>query len=111
MRKKRVFEALDEMNQSDVKSGTMLVGLSNTLISVDKVKQGGKIAMGVDEKSLMNIINNPEDNIPLLLIVNKKEYFRLMEQEVEDEDDIRIKAEDERLKGIEDQIANDMAKE
>ena len=36
---KRMFEVLDEMNIDDVKDNTRLVAVSNTLISVDKVKQ------------------------------------------------------------------------
>lgn len=71
---KRMFEILDEMNLDDVKNNTRLVAISNTLISADKVKQGAKISMGADEQVLFDIMN--EKVIPVLILVDKNEYFK-----------------------------------
>jgi hypothetical protein len=71
---KRMFQILDEMNLTDVEENSKLVAISNTLISADKVSQGGKISMGVDEYSLINTINGKY--IPVLVLVDKDEYFK-----------------------------------
>lgn len=71
---KRMFEILDEMNLDDVKDNTRLVAISNTLISADKVKQGAKISMGADEQVLYDLMN--EKVIPVLILVDKDEYFK-----------------------------------
>ncbi len=75
--KKRMFEILDEMNLDDVRNGTGLVKISNIFISADKVKQGGKVSMGVDEQVLMDIV--VDEVIPVLILVNKSEYFKRKE--------------------------------
>ena len=62
------------MNQDDVDNGTRLVQLSNNFISADKVKQGVKIAMGVEERCLLELMN--EEVIPVLLLVNKEDYLK-----------------------------------
>lgn len=72
--KKTIFEILDEMNLDDVINGTRLVGISNTLVSADKVKQGGKVSMGVDEKALYDLIDGKV--LPILVLVDKEEYFK-----------------------------------
>lgn len=72
--KKRMFEILDEMNLDDVENDTRLVSISNTLISADKVKQGAKISMGADEKSLFDLMDDKV--IPLLILVDKEEYVK-----------------------------------
>ena len=69
-----MFEILDEMNLDDVKDNTRLVAISNTLISADKVKQGAKISMGADEQVLYDLMN--EKVIPVLILVDKDEYFK-----------------------------------
>lgn len=69
-----MFEILDEMNLDDVRNGTGLVKISNILISADKVKQGGKVSMGVDEQVLMDLVL--DEVIPVLILVNKNEYFK-----------------------------------
>lgn len=70
---KPLFEVLNKMNHEDAKNGTKNVKISNHFISADKVKQGGKVCMGIDEETLLDIINNP-DVISLLVVINKKEY-------------------------------------
>ena len=72
---KGLFQILDEMNLADAKDGTRLVAISSTFIQADKVKQGAKITMGVDEQSLHDIMN--EKVMPILLIINKEEYYKL----------------------------------
>lgn len=77
--KKRIFEVLDEMHQEDIKNNTRLVGVSNTFLSADKVKQGTKICMGGDDQALQDILS--EKCIPVLLLVNEKEYLKRLEEE------------------------------
>ncbi len=69
---KRLFEILDEMNHDDAKNGTRLVSISNNFISADKIKAGTKVAMGCDDQVLTELIDGT--HVPLLIIVNKKEY-------------------------------------
>ena len=71
---KRMFQILDEMNQDDEKNKTRMVGVSTHFISADKVKQGAKISMGADELGLIDIVT--EKVIPILVLVNKEEYFK-----------------------------------
>lgn len=71
---KRMFEILDEMNLDDVKDNTRLVRISNSLISAAKIKQGAKISIGVEEKVLYDLMN--EKIIPVLILVDKEEYFK-----------------------------------
>lgn len=69
---KRLFEILDDMNQSDTNNGTQLVRISNIFLEGNKVKQGAIIAMGAEEKCLHDIMN--DESIPLLIMVDRKEY-------------------------------------
>jgi len=71
---KRMFEILDEMNIDDVRDNTRLVAVSNTLISVDKVKQGVKISMGADHHFLDDLLSDKV--IPVLILVDKSEFFK-----------------------------------
>lgn len=77
--KKRVFQILDEMNVADGENNTEHVAISNSLIGADKVKQGGKITMGVDDKRFNQILHQmmggvDNKKIVLLLVVDRKEY-------------------------------------
>ena len=78
MAKKRLFQVLDDMNQADTKNGTKLLEVSSNFISADKIKQGGKIELGVPEHSIMDLLN--ETKIPVLLMVDKEEYNKRMNQ-------------------------------
>ena len=69
-----MFEVLDKMNLDDTANGTQLVKISNAFVSGDKIKQGAKIAMGVDEQCLLDIMS--QKYIPLLVVVNSDEYFK-----------------------------------
>lgn len=75
--KKSLFSVLDEMNLEDCEKGTSLVKISITFISADKVKQGGRVVMGVDEQALMDLVL--DEVIPVLILVNKNEYFKRKE--------------------------------
>ena len=74
-----MFQILDEINQQDTENGTRLCAIGTTFISADKVKQGTKIAMGMDEKALWDIVN--EKVIPIIILVDKEEYFKREAQE------------------------------
>jgi hypothetical protein len=69
-----MFQILDEMNLDDTKNGTRLVSISNSLISIDKVKAGTKVSMGADDQVLTDLANNK--CIALLIIVNRDDYFK-----------------------------------
>lgn len=75
---KRLFEILDEMNVYDTNNGTRLIAISNIFVSADKIKQGTKICMGADKQSLNDIMNDKV--MPLLILVNKEEYFKYKEK-------------------------------
>lgn len=75
MKKKRLFQVLDEMNVSDIENGTKLVSVSSNFISADKIKQGSKIAMGSDDSAVMELMR--EKVIPVLLLIDKETYFKL----------------------------------
>lgn len=75
---KRLFELLDQMNQEDSKNGTQNVAVCNQFISADKVKAGTVIKMGAPEKYIFDIMN--EKVIPLLILVDKAEFFKLKEK-------------------------------
>lgn len=77
MAKKRLFEVLDDMNVIDTEKGSRLVEVSSNLISANTIKQGGKIVMGVPQGSIMDL--TLEKKIPVLLMVDKEEYFKRME--------------------------------
>lgn len=67
------------MNQNDAEKGTATVGVCNELVGAQKVKQGGHVTMGVPESVVLDLLLN-NNKIPLLLIVDKKEYDRLSKQ-------------------------------
>lgn len=76
MGSKRLFQVLDEMNVSDIEKGTKLVSVSINLISADKTKQGSKISMGSDDSAVIDLINNKV--IPVLLLIDKETYFKMI---------------------------------
>lgn len=80
---KRMFQILDEMNQEDTANKTRMVEVGIDFISGDKVKGGAKIAMGMPESALFDIIS--ETKIPLLILVDKKEYFKRKDAVLEGE--------------------------
>lgn len=77
--KKRMFQVFDEMNLDDTANGTSKLKLSNTLISANKVKQGGSLSFGVDEATLMDII--ADNVVAVVVIVDKEDYFKRKDAE------------------------------
>lgn len=75
MEKKRLFQTLDEMNVSDIENGTRLVSVSSNFIAGDTIKAGCKITMGAPLGTVNDLMN--DKLIPVLLLVDKKEYFKL----------------------------------
>lgn len=78
--KKRLFETLDEMNLADIKDGTRLVQVSSNFIACNTVTGGAKIEMGIPRESAVELWS--EETMPVLLLVNKKEYQRLISEPV-----------------------------
>ncbi len=72
--KKRLFEVLDDMNQSDTENKTKLVAVSNAFVSGNKVKAGAHITMGAEESCLLDLLSGKA--IALLLVVDKEEYLK-----------------------------------
>ncbi len=60
--------------------GNMDISSSSTLISAEKVKQGGKITFGISEQALMNVMNNVTEtptHYAVVYIINKKQFDKL----------------------------------
>ena len=72
--KKRLFEVLDDMNQSDTENKTKMVAVSNYFVSGNKAKGGAHITMGVEESSLLDLLGGK--CIALLIVVDKDEYLK-----------------------------------
>lgn len=76
MAKKRLFQVLDDMNVLDSENGTRLVEVSSNFVSARTTKQGGVMEMGVPHSSIIDM--QTEKKIPVLLMVDKEEYFKRM---------------------------------
>lgn len=81
MEKKRLFQILDEMNVADTTNKTTFVGVCPNLVSADYTAkmQGTKITMGVPGNMVLDIQTN--DIIPILLLIDKKEYDKILNQQ------------------------------
>lgn len=71
---KRMFQVLDEMNLDDVKNETRTVELANTFVSANLSKAGAEITMGAPATAIFSIEQGLK--IPILVLVDKKEYFK-----------------------------------
>ena len=81
MEAKRFFQRLDEMNVSDIENNSRFIEVCPNLVSADyseKLK-GTKITMGSPGNVVFDIQTNKK--IPLLILVNKEEYDRILEKE------------------------------
>ena len=76
MAKKRLFQVLDDMNQADIENGTEILAVSSNFISIDKVKAGAKLCMGVPEKAIYDMMD--DKFMPILIIVDREEYTKRM---------------------------------
>ena len=81
MEKKRLFQILDEMNVADTTNKTTLVGVCPNLVSADYTAkmQGTKVTMGVPGNMVLDIQTN--DIIPILLLIDNKEYDKILNQQ------------------------------
>lgn len=81
---KRLFQILDEMNELDSANGSEFVAISNHLLAADKVKQGGKITMGVDEKRFNKIMSQclggKQTDIVILCTIDKAKYEEILKE-------------------------------
>ena len=73
-KEKTIFEKFDILNQGDTKNNTRHLLMSNAIVSVDKVKAGGHVTMGVEGGTAMDIINNQQDNIVILMVIDRKAF-------------------------------------
>jgi len=79
--KKRLFQVLDDMNQSDTENQTRSLQLANAFISGRTIKQGAVIEMGVESSCLVDIMSGK--SMPILLIIDKEDYFKRKDVEVD----------------------------
>lgn len=78
MAKKQNFEILSEMAAHNKN-----IRMSTILVSANKKGENGHITMGIEGNFVIEIAMDPEKYIPILFLVDKKEYFELAEQESE----------------------------
>lgn len=69
---KRMFQKLDSMNLSDIANKTRTVALSNSVVSMKTVKQGGIIEVGVDAQSINDVISGK--GIAVLMVIDAEAY-------------------------------------
>lgn len=74
MNKKRLFQILDDMNLHDIENNSKLVMIGPDFIQGDTTKKGCKITMGAHIGAVNAIAKG--DVIPILVLVDKKEYFK-----------------------------------
>lgn len=72
---KRLFQILDEMNVGDDENKTANCGVCNAFLSAQSSKAGARITMGAPIEAINNIGNG--ETIPILLLINSKEYERI----------------------------------
>lgn len=71
-----MFDAFKIMNEKDAKEGTGKLGACPDFIGARTVKGGGKVEMGVPAEVLKKLWDG--EVMPLLLIIDKKDYQELM---------------------------------
>lgn len=73
------MQALAKMVEQD-----MDIKMSRTMVGARKVKAGGVVEMGVDNQTLMDLMNGmlgEQTHYPILLVVNKEQYTKLLKDE------------------------------
>lgn len=78
---KRLFQILDEMNVNDEANKTATCACCFDLVGANKVKQGGHVTMGVPAEAVLKLLLGEYQ--PMLVLLDKKEYYRLEGQPVE----------------------------
>lgn len=82
MNKKRLFQVLDEMNVNDDANKTETCACCFDLVGANKVKAGGHVTMGVPTEAVLKLLLG--EYMPMLVLLDKKEYHRLEDVPVED---------------------------
>lgn len=66
------FEVFSEMANAD--NGHQIISCTTDMVGAKLVKAGTEIIMGIGGNEVINLMNN--DKIPILYLVNKKEFFK-----------------------------------
>lgn len=78
--KKRLFQVLDEMNKTDIDTATKFVAVCNQMVEAKKSKNGDLVTMGTPSGTIRDLALT-EHIVPMLILVNIKEYNRLKDIE------------------------------
>lgn len=79
---KRLFQVLDEMNVNDEVNKTATCACCFDMVGANKVKAGGHVTMGVPTEAVLKLLLG--EYMPMLVLLDKKEYHRLEDVPVED---------------------------
>jgi len=74
----RLFELLDQMNVEDGEKKSTLVCVCPDFVEAKTVKEGGVVSMGVPVQMLNQLFT--EKVMPVLLLIDKSEYFKRIDQ-------------------------------
>lgn len=89
--KKRLFQVLDEMNKTDIETSTKFVAVCNHFVEAKKSKNGDLVTMGTPPGTIRDL-GLTEHIIPILILVDIKEYNRLKEIDIpESKESIKAK--------------------
>ena len=73
-----MFAVLQRMNEKDTANSTQTVKLSNSITSLNKVKQGGIVSIGVDTPTFNELANdtmsNPHKLRAVLMVIDHEAY-------------------------------------
>ena len=89
MSKKRLFQVFDEMNVNDEKNKTAKLGCCYDFVEAKTVKGGGHVTMGVPAEAITKMFLDEVQ--PILILLDKKEYHRLKDQVIVDDDNEKLK--------------------
>lgn len=82
MSTKRLFQVLDEMNVNDEVNKTATCDCCFDMVGANKVKAGGHVTMGVPTEAVLKLLLG--EYMPMLVLLDKKEYHRLEDVPVEE---------------------------
>lgn len=77
MSKKRFSQVVDEMHLDDINNGSTLVCVCTDFVRSSLTKKGTEITIGAPLQTSHDLLN--EKVMPILLLVNKEEYFKRIE--------------------------------
>ena len=90
MSKKRLFQVFDEMNVNDEKNNTAFLGCCYAMVEATTAKGGGHVMMGVPAEAITKMFLGEVQ--PILILLDKKEYHRLKDQLIVDEENEKMKS-------------------